>query len=261
MDEFDLPPRPGPGTAPPPRPAATGAGPSVILSLARREEAAQLLAPLLESLTEAQKYELLIQCLDTCGPDLLRGLESARDSIIHHALLEEPSLFAAINEMLGVEGAGDDDDDEDDGDDVDDDDDDDEDDGDDVDDDDDDNDGDDRGPTVGDDGLFHVGAGGFGDEGEDDGAAYGSDFDGTGFDHGSSAYERHRAFEESNLELLGLLSNKQEVDDDEDDDQGDGGAGGDGDGDGDGYAAAGEVRLREEEGGDAGEGAKRSRVV
>ena len=55
---------------------------------------------LLHSLPDALKCSLLVQALETCGPDCLVGLEEARDAILYAAARIEPALLRSVTSFL-----------------------------------------------------------------------------------------------------------------------------------------------------------------
>lgn len=58
-------------------------------------------ARLLSLLPDDIKHVLLLEALETCGPSCLKGLEQARDSILHAAVRLEPALLRSVTSYLG----------------------------------------------------------------------------------------------------------------------------------------------------------------
>ncbi len=75
------------------------------VSLATVNPSSLAFARVLGLLPDDYKHLLLLEALETCGPECLVGLEAARDSILEAAVRMEPALLRSMTSFL----SGDDD--------------------------------------------------------------------------------------------------------------------------------------------------------
>jgi len=75
---------------------------------AQEDETYSVFHDLLQHLPEELKFKLLLEGLQSCGPECLTGIEEARDAIIFAASRQNPSLLRNIVRWMGADDGGDD---------------------------------------------------------------------------------------------------------------------------------------------------------
>jgi hypothetical protein len=74
----------------------------------QEEETYSVFHDLLQHLPDELKFKLLLEGLQSCGPECLTGIEEARDAIIFAASRQNPALLRNIVRWMGADDAGDD---------------------------------------------------------------------------------------------------------------------------------------------------------
>jgi hypothetical protein len=95
--------------APAPRLPSQGAESAEGWTEVQEEETYSVFHDLLQHLPEELKFKLLLEGLQSCGPECLAGIEEARDAIIFAASRQNPSLLRNIVRWMGADDGDDDD--------------------------------------------------------------------------------------------------------------------------------------------------------